>query len=378
MLRENPNAVIIESGNVSDAPQKLDLMASVMAQLCYDAVGVGQLDMRVSDEYHKQMAAHGITVVNARPGAPKPSRPYIVKDVAGVRVGVLGFGAPGMGENLNEFAMRRAIYSALKEARERSDILIVIDQLNLIDQAWLERNGRRLGTPDVVIPAPRTPGQNRTASVGGVRFVEIGQQGKFVGVIDAKVVKGGKLELSVKRIDLDEGVPEDQEIVKRIGEFKGVKQVMAAHSPSASKEPMMQMPPTTVHSYFPPAMCAGCHEKQYNDWLGTRHSHAVQTLVDQNRVIPECLKCHSEMYRRVARAMVPANKVAGIECATCHFESLPHGMERAQSQVRFRVNPKMCLDCHNTERSPRYEENSYMARVSHKAHSEVAAGQSMK
>ena len=59
------------------------------------------------------------------------------------------------------------------------------------------------------------------------------------------------------------------------------------------------------------------------------------------------------------------DKTGGVECATCHIGSLPHGMERRNTSVRAKVDRKLCLECHDKEWSPDYEEESYVSRVSH-------------
>ncbi len=70
------------------------------------------------------------------------------------------------------------------------------------------------------------------------------------------------------------------------------------------------------------------------------------------------------MFRRTSRVLIPQNRVGGIECATCHFDSLPHGFDRVNAEKK-KVNPNMCMDCHTKDRSPKYDEKIYMPKVSH-------------
>ncbi|MCX8053544.1 MAG: cytochrome c family protein, partial [Armatimonadetes bacterium] len=114
-----------------------------------------------------------------------------------------------------------------------------------------------------------------------------------------------------------------------------------------------------------PLMCISCHPKEYEDWAKTKHAQAVATLNREQRMIPECLKCHSELYRRLNRVSNSFDQPGGVECATCHFGSLPHGVERKNVTTRVKVDPKICTECHTKQWSPNYEEKSYMARVSH-------------
>ena len=119
--------------------------------------------------------------------------------------------------------------------------------------------------------------------------------------------------------------------------------------------------------YYPPALCKTCHEKQYDDWKSSKHAQAIKTLVDGQKVVPECLSCHAEMFRRTQRVNLPYDGIGGVECATCHINSLPHGMERAGVVAKSKVDPKICLDCHTKDRSPDYDEKTYLPMVAHKA-----------
>ena len=59
------------------------------------------------------------------------------------------------------------------------------------------------------------------------------------------------------------------------------------------------------------------------------------------------------------------NMAAGVECATCHMKSLPHNMDRKNSSIRVKVDPKLCLDCHTKDRSPSYNVKTYFPKVVH-------------
>ncbi len=125
--------------------------------------------------------------------------------------------------------------------------------------------------------------------------------------------------------------------------------------------------------YYPPSLCRTCHMKEYEDWKTTKHALAIKTLLDEQRAIPECLKCHSEQFRRLQRVTFSPDRLGGVECATCHMNSLPHGLERKGTTAKVKVDPKGCIECHDRENSPNYDEKSYIARVSHTGASDAAS-----
>jgi predicted CXXCH cytochrome family protein len=71
------------------------------------------------------------------------------------------------------------------------------------------------------------------------------------------------------------------------------------------------------------------------------------------------------MYRAVKRVTVPSDKVGGVDCASCHNASLPHGMERSNVVNKTKVDEKVCMNCHNKEWSPNFNLKTYLPKVTH-------------
>lgn len=341
---------------------------SIYSELNYDAVGVGPADLRLADHFFKTAAEAGLTVVDASPQPCETMVPYVIKNVGGVRIGIVSFGGIALDAMQDQFAVRRAMYGAYKTAREQSDLLIVLDQGNVISRDWLDRNSARLGPPDVVIGGISRMGLPQPQVVGRTHIVPTHLQGKAFGYVDVEIVPGQSVpKVFAHTVQLEMGIPEDPEIAARIQEelLKTAPPgtVVSAENPASHSSPNVH---NSDSAYYPPQLCKSCHAKEYEDWQATPHARAIKTLLDANRAIPECLNCHSEMFRRSNRVVMPRDNVGGVECATCHFDSLPHGMERADVTDKKKVNPQLCLTCHTRDRSPEYEEQSYMQRVSHK------------
>lgn len=367
--------MIVESGNLVNEPGKLDIVVSVLKEMRYDAVGVGDSDLRVGQgKFFETAAAKGLTVLDADADAPKTTVPFVVKNVDGVRVGIVSFGAKPLDKEVNEYTLRKALYTAYKSAREQSDILVVLDQANLVTREWVERNGARLGPPDIVVGGVLRSGAMVDEVVGKTHFVPTGIQGKSIGVADIDVTPGQEAKVAVRKISIEGTVAENESIAKRVKEVMGQGSVQVEHvspGPVSAANTVTHAP--SNKPYYPPALCKACHVKEFDDWAKTRHAVALKTLVDQDRTVPECLKCHSEMYERLQSVDLTAGDVAGVECATCHMESLPHGMERRNTTVRAKVNTKSCLTCHDKQWSPDYNEGTYLAKVSHKGVGETQA-----
>jgi len=367
---------MVESGNLSNMPDRVGLVASILSGLRYDAVGVGETDLRTSgEEFFKQTAENKLVVLDASPEPPKSTLPYLVKNVGGVKVGIVSFGSAPPDKDVNEYVRRKALYTAFRAARQGSDILIVLDQANLMNKEWIERNEKRLGAPDIVIGGVMRQALAQEEVVGRTHIVPTSMQGKHVGVVDVEFGAGQEPKFTLQKIALESNVVEDEAISKRVREFMAKLQQVPSYippQPAGSQKAVLTGNPNSK-PYYHPFLCRTCHIKEYDDWQNTKHAHAVATLASEQRAIPECLKCHSEMFRSLQRVTAAPQAASGVECATCHVGSLPHGAERKNVTAKAKVDPKLCLECHDKQWSPKYEEKSYMARVSHVGAENVAA-----
>lgn len=346
----------MDSGNLSADARKYAIITEIMAELKYDAVGLGAMDSR-TQELFAQAEKNKLTVLDASPDANKYAAPYIVKNVDGVKVGVVSFGGRNVNLQTGDFHARKAYYEALSKARAECDILVLLDQANIAKSEWIERNAARFGAPDIVIGGMPYIGLGTEQVVGKTHIMPTSMQARAVGVCDVEFVRGQDLKVKVQRIQLGTDIAEDPDTAKRIRDFNKISSNVPAfttHSPVA-----------TV-TYFSPHLCKTCHASQFTDWQQSKHAKAIKSLVDANRAVPECLVCHSEAYRKQQRIAIPADSIGGVECATCHMAALPHGRERANTATKTKVDPKLCVSCHDKANSPNYDEKTYFPKIIHK------------
>ncbi|MHB9037196.1 MAG: multiheme c-type cytochrome [Armatimonadota bacterium] len=362
--------MIVDSGNLSSTSEKLDVITTVMSQMHYDAIGVGANDLRLGEQFFQKAAANKLTVLDASPKARESTKPYMVKVVDGVKVGIISFGvAPEMEDG---YLLRKSLYSAYKTVRGESDILIVLDQSQTIDSDWIERNGPRFGAPDIVIAGMARMGLVKPEMVGHTYLCPTSFQGKNLGVVDIEFAKGQDTKIDVRKIQLGTNVKEDEAVLKLVrgNREPSVKASGQVVTPQITQAPVISgspLPGADRKPYYPPQLCKTCHIKQYEDWAKTSHAKAIKTLVDAKRTEPECLSCHTEMYRRLGQWASTVEGIGGVECATCHVDSLPHGLERRNMNQRVKVSPAVCLNCHTKEHSPDYNEQKYFPMTMHGA-----------
>jgi len=362
-VKENPNTIVVDSGNLTDGsgPQKLDIIASAMVKMGYTAVGVGNVDATLGDQFYSKLAAHKLAIVDTSPAADKSAVPFLLKTVGGVKVGILSFGVAAPNVTVDDMELRKMRFTAYKEARAKSDVLILLDQARVATRDWIDRNGPRFGAPDIVIGGTRNSGNSNEEVVARAHIMPPLSQAKEMGIIDLEVTPGQEAKVDFKRITLDEKYVEDPDILKQVND--GIQALGLPNTPDPPHTPNAQG--VAMKQYYSVNLCKACHLKQYEDWVQTKHARALKTLVDSKNTTPDCMPCHSERFRAAQQYLASDNPVGGVECATCHADSLPHGMERKQMAVRAKVQPALCLQCHTKDRSPTYDEKTYFPRVAH-------------
>ncbi len=216
-----------------------------------------------------------------------------------------------------------------------------------------------IGAPDIVVPGMwRAIGQEQV--VGDTHVMPPLYQSKQLGVVDVEFTPGQSLKISSRSVALNKQFPEDVQVAKRVADA-----VIGTNVAPRVTEETASTSRVDAKPYYPSLGCRACHQRQYDDWVTTKHATALKTLVDRNRARADCLPCHSEMWRTRNQYVATPGQAAGVECATCHANVLPHGMERKGATVHVRVDPKLCVTCHTKDRSPMYDEKTYLPRVAH-------------
>lgn len=354
LVREAPNTLIVDSGNLSDTASKLPLVAKLMSSMHYDAIGIGGVDSGYGDAYFKAVSACRLQVVDTTDAGMHKTKPYVIKNMGGFHIGIVSYGD---GTNANS---RKAFPVAYQQARKLSDILILLDQGGIATKEWIEGEATRWGPPDIVIAGVGNSIMPREQVVGKTHIMPTSVKGKLVGVIDLHVAHGQPPSMSVRMETVDRTIPADLAVEKQINEFLS----HSTQSSSIESAPEGVGPANTL-SYSRPESCKTCHPNEYADWRKTNHARAVQTLKSKNRLIPECLQCHSEEYRQTQKATISTANPSGVECATCHGSVLPHGADGPRQAIDRKVSVSICAICHTPDRSPRFDQQSYLRRISH-------------
>jgi hypothetical protein len=170
-------------------------------------------------------------------------------------------------------------------------------------------------------------------------------------------VSGSEKKMVFSRTMIDKTIQEDPDILKIVDAYYK-SQGVNNNSASSSSSVEGQQP------YYPYQSCVSCHVAEYEQWKTTRHSKAISTLIKQEKAIPDCLPCHSEMYKRQRRVVINSDQLAGVECMSCHSDVLPHGADNKKKENPEFVRAQ-CSGCHTPERSPKFDLKTAYEKVRH-------------
>jgi hypothetical protein len=118
-------------------------------------------------------------------------------------------------------------------------------------------------------------------------------------------------------------------------------------------------------SYVGSEACSSCHPSAFETWKGSRHGHALESLLpDERHLDPDCLQCHSTGmgFRSgyAGREKTPA--LARVGCEACHGAGSEHVAKLGRSKLSTQVQ---CLQCHDAENSPHFLREEYWPRIAH-------------
>jgi len=255
--RENQNVLLIDSGDtIQGAPleyyhnkknnQPPDPIMLAMNALHYDAMTVGNHEynfgLQVLEKARSEAEFPWLSANTYNKGTAKTHyKPYIVKEIAGVRVGILGLTTPGVptwenapnyaGLEFHEPLLEAKKWVPVLRGKERADVVVVAMHMGVEEDLRTgERNpGQVVNENQAVAIAKQVPGVDLifmghthrdvpSLSINGVLLAQANHWGRHLARADLYLENvGNKWRVyarSARTIPVDDKVIADEEIVK--------------------------------------------------------------------------------------------------------------------------------------------------------------------
>jgi 2',3'-cyclic-nucleotide 2'-phosphodiesterase/3'-nucleotidase len=277
--KENPNALLIDSGDtIQGTPLEYyhnrennlppDPMMLVMNSLHYDAMTVGNHEynfgLKVLEKARREAQFPWLSANTYETGSDKTHyQPYIVKEILGVRVGILGLTTPGIPdwENPPNYAgleFREPVSEARKwvqvlREKERSDVVVIAMHMGLAEDLRTgEINpGQVPNENEAVAIARQVPGVDLilmghthrevpSLYINGVLLTEANCWGRHLARADLFLERAGDswrvYAKSARTIPVDDRVDPDQEALKLAEPYDRETQVWLSQPVGQSAE----------------------------------------------------------------------------------------------------------------------------------------------
>lgn len=372
------------------AGAQLDAFWQVFQTLGFDAIGLGALELEQTARIEElafllaptQLVASNLEVAGGHsfPGAPVP---VFAKDgvtmLSFTRAGLSGsFELPPSGAEADspDAEPQRVTWQttdpvqALTALTERGLWDASRPTLAFLEDehAVAERLAAKLGPSSFVLVVGDEMEASSTTPPG-TGILEIGSRLRQVLRLAGGVAEHQRVhEMRVSEaVPGDPGVEHLKTTYRMLLEYYDARSVVADSLPSEGQ-------------YVGAQSCMPCHAEAFEIWNGTRHAHAWQTLLDDQRggisaaVDPRCVKCHTSGYGRVdgfgsakhpeAERWSASSALVNVSCETCHGPGAAHASSADKTKIE-RGGEYTCLRCHDAENDPAFRYAERWVAIDH-------------
>lgn len=361
LKRTKPEAVLLDAGNQASEAEAAEVILAVLAKCGYNAVAVGRMDVEVGERYVKAAERYRIPLVPPDREKDTPSHVASFKLVvrAGLRVGVSSAG-PVLGTNGEQRPnssrpLCTSIEATLKAMAGRADVAVLLTDHGANNEVRVLAAGSEPRLPLIVVCL----GLREVVERSGVWFVPAPASGDQVVLLTGRQVDG-RLKLTVERIAVTAAEDEDPEARGLIEQYYANRYQEVVIAAALSPPHWDKMASATREE------CKECHAATVRSVSPHRHGKALLTLKAKERLVPECLTCHSELFRRTKR-FHPDDPFAwnGVECATCHGDGILHSQIGTKDTITRKVPEEVCRGCHDKEHDPGFEYEEKLRAIQH-------------
>ncbi|MCS6860556.1 MAG: hypothetical protein NZT92_09590 [Abditibacteriales bacterium] len=376
---ETPHVLLLDSGNQADDPRRGEVIVRAMGRMGYHAVTVGAMDLRRGKEFFDSAQAAGLPLVvsgGRSAGVPGWVKEWLLIEVGGRKVGVVGLapgGEPAGGEDAS-------LVPLLSRLRREAEVVVALSQLGMQRDRLMARRAQTGSSPpliDLIIGNASAEGLTQPEVIGGTWIVPISTKGQHVGRVDIEFASSGRLRWRL--IPLGKDIPDEPQVAGLVGKYFEEEAEALLH---ASEEEAHNNVDVNA-AYATAEQCGECHAKAYEMWKKLRHAHALRTLVENRRVVRECLRCHSEHYRRTGRVpkglgtrgegLEPPSTLSpelspltdGVSCSTCHGDGVIHSLTETKQSITRNPGQAFCKKCHDKENDDDFDYKRDVKKIRH-------------
>jgi len=364
--QRNQQALFLDAGDFLTTigrQRKDEYVIQAYEKLEYDAIAIGDQEFRNGWNFFKYKTfASNLPLICAnlreKVGLPHLVEPFVIKEINGCRIGIVGIISTGVFEYIPKTAYAdleilpffNELKKVVAELLNKSDLIIVLAHLK---DEEIQQVAQNISGIDIIIQGHRADYDPPIAAQIDDKFlINAGVEGAYVGEIRFNFEPKKKQQNFVfKSICIADSIFEDPSMLDFIEpyffEFDLLRQ---QYGPIAEG---MQ--------FYGSSYCRQCHVLEYDQWVNSRHAHAFNSI--ENSANKLCWKCHS----MAGKAQQPDNSkvmLKNVQCDACHRYVSAH-IDPAISPHPDNKAREQCQRCHDSENSPNFNFEVYWEKIQH-------------
>jgi len=363
--------LILSTGGVAGGSDLLHQIRFKIALLCqnemgYHAMGLGPEELALGLPFlseAKEASSSNFILTNVSyPGVSDlPFNKFMTTNVSGINIRVLSI----IPESLKSEIPKNAVFTPPKKAIELAIAESGDAELTVILMRGVRSDAKAV---DQYSKAQKLIFYSSSHSEpeiydfgmqeGLIRYLSPGGRGRFL------------LKSSVKKMDDDnfEFVPSREAIELRIPESDHILLYMSWYKQWVIEERVLETmveikPKPRGAPYIGDETCILCHKKAYKTWSESKHAHAYETLVKDDREFdPECISCHTTGfgYKSGYSNEIDTPWLLDVGCESCHGPCREHAS--SAGRISTPIKPD-CIKCHNLDNSPEFDRDEYWKKI---------------
>ncbi len=308
--------------------------------------------------------------------------PYVIREITlkrgtpgrKLRIGIVGFSeAKPTGPNTNETVYAgfriddpfEAARKVLPELKQKTDVIVA---LAYMDMGSVQRLATENSEIDTIIGARQTSSMDEAQHFNRATITYSYNQTKYLGELRVYVKGDGSAEKQVNRyIALDSVIPDDPSALEVVTaahtEFTNDQNTSASAAATPKPNALLLGGDSP---YVGVETCAGCHEKEHQVWVSSRHGHAMATLEKKNQQFDnECVGCHVVGFQKGGfQSLYTTPQFANVQCEECHGPGRQHASNPGKG-YGFMATPVGCMQCHKEPNDPDFDFAVYWPKIKH-------------
>jgi hypothetical protein len=386
MKKEGMEILLLDTGNLlfrkppqtetkrRDALLRVDLLIRSYNMMGYDVVNVGEKDLMMGFKFLSEMSRKAkFSFISANLVDKKTGKslfkPYVVKEIAGLRIGILGLlddqFNPTLQEKdpgLNIIEPFSALRAMIKGLREYCDLIVVLSQLG---ESKDKKLAREFSDIDLILGGGGEAKRAVTERVNGAAIYRLEPRGGYLGRVDyflADIKRPIKFLISNERDELEKRL---ERLISRSAQIKTemaksgkqdemkLKELRILESKQKELERMLlTFEDKNVYRHVAlPIQPAVADDPKIIKEMETYRAESAKLY--RPRVAVEVGKDLSER-EMIARIPKMSPFVGAISCKQCHEVNYRNWLKtkHAKASQTIAASPKYaqeeCLMCHST------------------------------